>query len=82
MPLPIETFNWSCKTDAVFQKSIRISPQNSIRDRAINASLAMRQTTHDHSRGKRDSHIGSFAKETFSFPKMTQNYMVRDYMRS
>lgn len=82
MPLPIETFNWSCKTDAVFLKSIRISPQNFVRDRAINASLAMRPTTkvsHDHSHGKMDSHTGSFAnisKETFSFPKTAQKYTV------
>ena len=80
MPLPTDTIHWSCKTDAVFEKPMRIPPQNLARDRAINASLALRPTpksSHDNSQEKGDS-FASLSKETFSLPKTTHVYIVRN----
>ncbi|KAJ3122953.1 Cilia- and flagella-associated protein 47 [Nowakowskiella sp. JEL0407] len=82
-PLPFETFSgWNCKCSDILEKSIRLNPINTQRDKAVSTYLAIISGNASKnipaSKQQQHSIITSAEREACSLPKTSLKYRV-DY---
>ena len=79
LPQPVETLTWSCNSVNKFEKSIRVSPNNSLRDKAIYTALSPFVTAgkEGHRKPRRGvSSSTTMEREIYQLPRKPLRYKV------
>lgn len=77
-PVSIEHFNWFCKANTPLEKSLRVTPNNALRDKALNGFIQTNARRRDMQAksGSNKIKLATNDRESYAFPKQPLKYTV------